>query len=86
MFIVFKLRYGNQAQKNSTCITLNVGFVLSPASIAVSTFSSRCFKSWEVQWDTCWKYFSARHMTDRCISTATIIRTNQRFSQNSSEI
>ena len=38
----------NQAQKNSTCITLNVCFVFNPSSIAVSTISSRFLKNWEV--------------------------------------
>ena len=77
---------GNQAKKRSTCITLNVCFVFSPCSIAVPTFSSRCLKKSEMQWDTSWEYFSARHMPDRCISTVTILRTNQRFSQNNLEI
>ena len=72
---------GNQMQKYSTCIILNVSFVFNSSSIAVSTFSSHCLRNWDVYWDTNWKYFSTRHMTDRCISTANIIRTNQRFSQ-----
>ena len=39
---------GNQAQKNSICITLNVCLVFTPSSIAVSTFFSRCLKNCDV--------------------------------------